>query len=288
MPTLRDIKSHIGSVRNIAKVTRALEMVAAARNQRLIAQVESTRVFAEKSWEVLNHLASAAEADVRQSPLLCGRPTVDRIGMLLITSDRGMVGAYDANVLSLAERYLEAHPQQAQLITIGKVGRTSMLRRGVAIHAEFTNLGDRIDIADLTPVARVLQDGFDNRIFDQVVVAHTQYRTGARLRPTIRQLLPVCPDPSVDTREYLYEPSPNELLLALLPRLIRFQIYEALLESLAAENISRMVAMHTATQNASDVIDGLSVSYNKARQQAITSEMLDIVGGASALGAQQE
>lgn len=288
MPTLRDIKSHISSVRNIAKVTRAMEMVSAARNQRLVARVESTRVFADKSWEVLNHLAAAAEAGVRANPLFCGYSAVDRIGMLLITSDRGMVGAYDANILTAAARYIEAHEQRVQVITIGKVGRTAMLRQGVPIHAEFTSLGDDIDISDLTPVARVIQEGFDRRTFDQVVIAYTQFRPGARLKPAVRQLLPVCPEDVSNARAYIYEPSPSELLMALLPRLIRFQIYQAFLESQAAENTSRMVAMHAATQNASDIIGGLSISYNKARQQAITSEMLDILGGASALGAQQE
>ncbi len=288
MPTLRDIKSHIGSVRNIAKVTRAMEMVSAARNHRLVSRVESTRVFADKSWEVLNHLAAAAESGVRDNPLFCGYSAVNRIGMLLITSDRGMVGAYDASVLSTATGYIEAHAQRVQVITVGKVGRTAMLRRGVPIHAEFTSLGENIDIGDLTPVARVIQEGFDDHSFDEVVIAYTQFRAGARLKPAIKQLLPVCPESEPDTRAYLYEPSPSELLMALLPRLIRFQIYQAFLESQAAENTSRMVAMHAATQNASDIIDGLSISYNKARQQAITSEMLDILGGASAIGARQE
>jgi len=288
MPTLRDIKSHISSVRNIAKVTRAMEMVSAARNHRLLARVESTQVFADKSWEVLNHLASVAESGVRENPLFCGYSEINRVGMLLISSDRGMVGAYDANVLGSANRYIAAHKERVQVITIGKVGRTAMLRQGVPIHAEFTNIGENVEIGELTPVARVLLDGFSSHQFDQVVIAYTQFRSGVRLKPTIKQLLPICPETTPDARTYLYEPSPSELLMALLPRLVGFQIYQALLESLAAENTSRMVAMHAATQNADDIIDGLTVSYNKARQQAITSEILDILGGTSTLNAPQE
>jgi len=287
VPTLRDIKSHISSVRNIAKVTRAMEMVAAARNHRLMAQVESTRVFADKSWEVLNHLAGAAESGIRENPMFCGYSQVSQIGLLLISSDRGMVGAYDANVLNMVSRYIQDHASRVQLITIGKTGREAMLRQGVPIHAEFTNLSDKIDITELTPVARVVLDGFREHVFDEVHIAYTQFREGTRLRPEIRQLLPVCPEIKQDKREYIYEPDPNELLMALLPRLIRFQIYQAFLESLAAENTARMVAMHAATQNATEIIDNLTVSYNKARQQAITAEILDILGGANALSAQQ-
>ncbi|NLG28914.1 MAG: ATP synthase F1 subunit gamma [Chloroflexi bacterium] len=288
MPTLRDIKGHISSVRNIAKVTRAMEMVSAARNHRLLARVESTQVFADKSWEVLNHLTSAAESGVRENPLFCGYSEVNRVGMLLISSDRGMVDGYDANIIGAANQYIAAHKERVQVITIGKVGRTAMLRQSVPIHAEFTNIGENVEIGELTPVARVLLDGFTNHLFDQVVIAYTQFRSGVRLKPTIKQLLPICPEATSDARAYLYEPSPSELLMALLPRLVRFQVYQALLESLAAENTSRMAAMHAATQNAGDIIEGLTISYNKARQQAITSEILDILGGTSTLNAPQE
>lgn len=284
MSSLREIKGHIGSVHNIAQVTRAMELVAAARNHRLQARVASTRAFAEKSWEVLNHLASAAEEVVREHPMFCGHPNVNRIGLLLISSDRGMVGPYDYNVISQATQYIEARNVKAEVITIGKVGRAMMLRQGYQIHAEFTDLTEKADITDLTPVARVLLDGFRNRVFDEAAICYTEFQSGARLKPCIRQLLPICPDEAPARREYIYEPGPAELLQALLPRLIRFQIFQAFLESLAAENTSRMIAMHSATQNANDIIENLTMSYNKVRQQTITSEINDIIGGTSALG----
>jgi len=283
MPNLREIKGHIGSVRSIAKVTRAMEMVSTARNHRLQTRVASTRAFAERSWEVLNHLASAAESVIHEHPMFCGYSNVNRTGMLLITSDRGMAGAYDHNVVSLATQYIESRNLKAELITIGKMGRTMMLREDYQIHAEFSSLSDKVDITDLTPVARVLLDGFRDRVFDEAVICYTEFQSGARLKPTIRQLLPICPGEAPTRREYIYEPDPAELLQALLPRLIRFQIFQAFLESLAAENTSRMVAMHAATQSANDIIGNLTISYNKARQQAITAEINDIFGGTSAL-----
>ena len=283
MPTLREIKTHIQSVQNTAKITRAMELVAAAKQLRLRARVENTSAFAAHSWQVLNHLAAAAESRVRDDPIFCGYPDAQRLGLLLITSDRGMVGAYNQYIISLAARYMEAR-LAAEVITIGKTGRDAMLRQGQQIHADFSQLTDHDDITALTPVARVVLDGFRERVFDEVAIAYTQFQPGARLKPEIRPLLPLRPALPTERRQYIYEPEPEELLMALLPRLIRFQIYQAFLESLAAENASRMAAMHSATQNAHHLIDELTISYHKTRQQAITSELLDIMGGSVALG----
>ena len=287
MAPLREIKEHIGSVRSIAKVTRAMEMVATARNHRLQTRVESTRTFADKSWEVLNHLAAAAADCVSGNCMFCGYAEVQHIGMLLITSDKGMVGAYNYNILSLVSSYLASRPVPIEFVTLGKVGREAMLQEGRHIHADFSGLGDKVDITDLTPVANVLIEGFQARHFDEILIAYTEFAGGRYIRPRIRQLLPVCPGEATEAREYLYEPNADALLLALLPRLIRFQVFQAFLESLVAENTSRMIAMHSATQNASAMIDDLTLGYNKTRQQTITSEIMDIVGGASALSFQE-
>jgi len=158
-----------------------------------------------------------------------------------------------------------------------------MLREGHHIHADFGLLDDRADITAMTPVARVILDGFRDRRFDEVVIAHTQFEPGARLRPAVRQLLPLGPSAPVEWRDYIYEPDPHELLLGLLPRVIRFQLYQMFLESLMAENMSRGVAMRAATQNAADIVDRLTIGYNKARQEAITAELMDILGGSAAL-----
>ncbi len=283
MPAAREIKGHIHTVRSIAKVTRALETVSAVRNRRLQARLESIHSFAEKSWEVLNHLASAAESGIQENPIFCGYPDVKRIGMLLITSSRGMVGTYNLDVIALANDYYHTSALPVEFVTIGKAGREALLRQGFSIHADFDHLGDLPGINDLAPVAQVLLDGYRERAFDKVTMLYTQFRPGARLQPTIRQLLPITLERPVHAREYLYEPEPQELLTTLLPRLIRFQVYEAFMESLCAENTARMLAMRSATRNADELMGSLTMSYNKARQQAITAEIMDILGGASVM-----
>lgn len=283
MANLRDIKGHIGSVQSIAKVTRAMEMVSAAKSHRLQSRVESTRPFAEKSWDVLVHLTSAAGACVSENPMFCGYSDVNRTGLVLMTSNRGMVGRHNHDLISLAIRYLETHEREPEIITIGRTGREAMLRQGYHVHADFGHLSDSDDITALAPVTRVILDGFAERHFDEVVLVYTEFHSALHVVPRLRQLLPLCPDDDVSSQEYIYEPSPEELLLALTPRLIRFQVYQALLESLAAENAARRTAMHAASQNASELIEDLTVSYNKARQQSITTELIEVLGGSGAL-----
>jgi len=283
MPTLREIKGHMSSVQSIAKVTKALGAVSAAKAHRLMARIKNTSVFAEKSWEVLNHLASAAEPYVQENPIFCGYPSVKRTGLLLITSSRGMVGAYDHSVIALASEHLKGRDLPAKVITFGRVGRNAMLRQGYDIHADFSLLDDAARGADLTPAARVVLDGFHKRLFDEVFVVYTQFKPGSRLQPTVFQLLPIRPELSSQTHEYLYEPSQADLLMALIPRTIRFQIYRAFLEAVTAENTSRVTAMRTATKNAADLMDHLKLNYNKVRQQTVTAELIDILGGSTAL-----
>ncbi|MBC7235939.1 MAG: ATP synthase F1 subunit gamma, partial [Chloroflexi bacterium] len=279
MANLREIKRHIQSVQAIAKVTNALEVISAAKNLRLQSRVHNSRLFAIKSWEVLTHLASAAEPELETNPMFCGYRQVERIGMLLITSNKGMAGPYNYNMLERANAYIEAQRAPVELITIGREGREAMLRRGREIHADFILPEDAIELSDMNPVAQVVLDGFSQRHFDEMVLAYTQFQPGARLVPTVRPLLPFCPEAPSERREYVYEPEPAELLRSLLPRVIRFQIFQAYLESLMAENTSRQVAMRAATQNAEDLVQDLTMTYNKARQQAITAELADLLGG---------
>lgn len=284
MPNVREIKGHIYSVRSIAKVTRALETVATVRNRRLQARLESTRVFAERSWEVLSHLASAADSYVQESPFFCGYSDVKRLAVLLISSDKGMVGTYNLDLVALAASFCRSSSLPVELITIGKVGRDAMLHQGFQIHADFSQLVDATDITAMTPVAHVVLDGFRERVFDRVAIIYTQFRPGARLRPMVRQLLPICLQQPPKLYTYIYEPEPQELISILLPQWIRFQIYEAFLEALVAENVSRMMAMHSATRNAQGLIEHLVMSYNKARQEKITAEIMDVIGGIGMLG----
>ena len=277
MPNLRDIRNHITSVQSIAKVTRALEEVSGVKGRRLQARVESTYGFADRSWQVLNHLAACAGEVVRENPFFRLRE-VHSLGMLLITSDRGMVGPADENVFMAAMQHVSARGVEAKWITIGRIGRANLLQREQTIHADFPH-NDRADITQLTPVARLLMDGFANGTFDEAWIAYTQFRPGARLKPIVRRLLPIQADQPSTPRFYVFEPSPQEILDELIPRIVQFQIYEAFLEALTSEHVARNAAMHAATKNASELLQHLRLTYNKTRQQQITAEILDILGG---------
>jgi F-type H+-transporting ATPase subunit gamma len=277
---LREIRSHVNSVRSISQVTKALEVVSAAKYHRLQTRVLATRAFADKSWEVLTHLALAA-SDMASLPIFGGRQ-VHRIGVLLFTSSRGMVGAHDDNVIAAALRYIEARAIETSFITIGRVGRDALLHQDWPIHADFSLLDDKADITRLAPVAQVVLEGFDEGLYDEVWIAATRLQMSARLQPAMRRLLPIQPPQRGPTRQYIYEPDPDQIVAALVPRIVRFQIYQAFLEAIAAENAARAVAMQTASHNAADLIKHLSVSYSNARQQAITSELRDIVAVSAA------
>ena len=282
MPSLREIRGHIQSVRSISKVTKAMEVVAAAKAHRLEARINDTQPFSVKSWEVLSHLAATVADQSEQDIIFCGHPRVEQSGIVLFTSNRGMVGAYDHTVFTTALRYLMRREARGEIITVGRTGRDMMLGQQQHIHADFSALDDGADIDAITPVSQVLLDGSREGHFQEVVLVYAQHRRGAHLQPTARQLLPISPE-TLEPREYIYEPDPEELLASLLSRIVRFQIYEAFLEARAAENTARMIAMHNATNNAGDLTESLSRGYNKARQEAVTGELTDTLGGAVSL-----
>lgn len=279
MASLRDIKRHIVSVQSIAKITGALEAVATSRVSKLVAQSKDTRHFAERSWRVLNHLA-AAETQLADLPVLRGYGTVERIGLLVISSDKGMVGSFNDSIVSLSVEYAESQSAEVQVIALGRLGREALLKRGYTIHADFGS-SDSPETADIASVARVLLQGFDEGSFQQVIMAYSTGGRGTPVRPVTRLLLPLQPSEPESPREYLYEPDPETLLRGLLPRIVRFQVFHAHLESLIAENVSRRMAMRAATQNATDLIGELTRSYNKARQESITSELVDLLAGSA-------
>jgi F-type H+-transporting ATPase subunit gamma len=289
MANLRQIKRHIASVQSIARVTNAMEVVSTAKNVRLESRLANSRLFATKSWEVLTHLASAAEPDVQTNPLFCGYREgnllpQDRVGMVLITSNKGLVSSFNHNLLAQVRRYVERTPATVEAITLGRQGRLAMLRgtgldASIPIHADLTLAEEKVELDDLTPVAQIVIDGFVQQRFNEVVMIYTQYHAGSRMEVTTRPLLPICPEAPAERRHYVFEPEPQELLRSLIPRVIRFQLFDAYLESLMAENASRMAAMHAAAQNASELTRNLTMAYNKARQETINAELADLLGG---------
>lgn len=289
MPSTREIRRRIRSIKNIAKVTKAMETVAAAKMRKAQAQVLATRPYAERSWVVLTHLARLRASEGVEQPLLKERP-LRKVALLLITGDRGLAGAYNANVIRKAFDQIEAWEGaniDVNLITVGRKGRDLMLRHGPPLRAEFTGLSDRPTSNDIAPVASILLDDFVAEEFDAVYMAYTKFVTTLRQEPIVRQLLPIIPDESLPdvAHDYIFEPDPQTVLGEVLRGLTELQILQALYESIASEQSARMVAMRNATEAANDLIGELTLSYNKARQESITKELLDIVGGASALTA---
>jgi F-type H+-transporting ATPase subunit gamma len=297
MAMAREIRRRIHSVKNIAQVTRALEAVSASNVRRAQAQVLATRPYAEKSWQVLTDLASQTVAGGLLHPLLTCRSEVRTVGIVLLTGDRGLCGAFNYNMVRTTMDFVDRRGKAVQLVTVGRKGRDLMWRAGYSIVAEFSNLPPSPSAPDVTPIARTAMDDFLQEKVDEVYLAYTDFINMLKQVPAVKRLLPIRPgevatqamgeyveDVSVGgTAEYLYEPSPQVILDAVLPRFTELQVYQAVLESLASEHAARMIAMRNATESAEELIDDLTLSYNKARQQAITSEILDIAGGAEAL-----
>lgn len=299
MASIREIKRRIRSVKNIAQVTRAMQMVAASRMRRAQEQALASRPYAAKAWEILT-LLSAQKINVQHlHPLLVERQPVKNVAIILMTADKGLAGGYNGNIIRVASRFMKEQKQEnASLITVGRKGRDFMLRYGRKVVAEFTDLPARPGERDIAPIARLVLDGFLKGEFDVVYLAYTDFINTLIQQPTVRQLLPIRPgnteskvlqeyltieDPSSLNLVYEYEPDPETLLDTLLPRFTELQIYQAFLESRASEESARMVAMRNATNNAKDLASDLTLTYNRARQESITKEMLDIAGGAEAL-----
>lgn len=285
MPSAREIRRRIRSVRNTSQITKAMEMVSAAKLRRAQASVLASRPYAEQLAELIATLASAAEGGDRDEahPLLQRRP-VRNSALVLVTPDRGLTGALVGNVLRAGAGFVMERANTA-IVAVGRKGRDWMIRRGRNVIAEFTGM-DRPTVADVLPIARLIGDQFVSGAVDEVSLIFARFQSTTNQRPVRVQLLPVEPPVAEGKSRYanfLFEPSPAEVLAAVLPRYVEVQLYQALLESLASEHAARMIAMHNATQNAKDIVQSLTLSYNKARQAGITKEILEIASGAEAL-----
>ncbi len=285
MATIRDIRRRIKSVQNTAKVTKAMEMVAASKMRRAQERTIAARPYAEKMQQVLADLAAQHSSDEEIHPLLVQRP-VNRIALIHITPDRGLCGGLVASVNRSAASFILEQQVPVSAVAVGRKGRDFLVRSGQEVRAEFTNLGDRPSVVDLQPIAHIVIDDYANGLIDEVHISYTQFINTVNQQPVLWRLLPIEPaaiEPGQNV-EYIYEPSPSEVLAQLLPRFVEMELYHVILESIASEQSARMVAMRNATDNAKEVIEDLTLTYNKARQEMITKELLDITGGAVALG----
>lgn len=299
MATERELNKRIRSVKNISQVTSALAAVSAAKVRRAQQQVLATRAYAGKAYEILLNIASQPGVGGNGHPLLTTREQIKNTGVILITGDRGLAGAYNSNVVRRAEQFIASLNAPAQMITVGRKGRDLMIRRGYKVIASFDGIPDAPSILDVTPVAQIATDDYLAGKFDQVFLVYTDFVNLVTQRPTVKQLLPLKPldldgmamaeyvkhvdHSQVAERIYSYEPEAEALLSTIVPRFTQLQLYQAILECLASEHSARMVAMNNATDNASVLVEELVLQRNKARQTSITSEILDIVGGAEAL-----
>lgn len=287
--TVRAIRDRIRSVENTAKVTRAMELVAASKMRRAQERALAARPYAERMRAVLSHLSGAAgSAAADELPPLLQEREVVHFAFLHITADRGLAGGLNSNMNRAgAALALERQPEveRVSVLPIGRKGRDFFRRAGFPLLADFESVGDFPDMSQILPIARVIINHYTEGEIDQVYIGYQQFVTAAVQRPTIRQILPVVAPDGAEAlpHDFIFEPSPQELLETLLPRYVEMQIFEAILEAQASEQSARMVAMHQATDAADDMVSDLTLSYNKARQEAVTSELLDIVGGTAAL-----
>jgi len=292
MASAREMRLRIRSVGNIAQVTRALQAVSASRVRRAQQSVQATRPYATKAWEVLLHLASQPARDVTH-PLLTQRTEVRRVTVVVITSDRGLAGAYNANLIRYCLESFRSSAAPVTYVFVGRKGRDMMTRRRIDVRADFSGLPAEPSFADVSAIGRLAVEDYLAGRTDQVFLAYTRFVNLLRQIPTTKLLLPLELDrPEARVTEfqptsgpapaYIYEPGEEELIGQIVPRFTALQVFHAVMESLASEHAARMVAMQNATQNAVELGSALRLEYNKARQQAITSDMLDIVGGVEA------
>jgi F-type H+-transporting ATPase subunit gamma len=283
MPSEREIRRRIRSVRNIQQVTRAMQTVAASRMRRAQQAVLASRPYEERLRSVLNDLAPHADPEVH--PLLARRE-VRRAAIVLITTDRGLVGGLNTNIIRTAVRHAQTLPG-ASYIAVGKkaIGQLRRLRQQTT--AEFSGFSERPTTEHTNPVARIAIEEFVSGRVDEVYVAYTRFINTLRQVPTVRKILPLVPEEEdLDTLpplDYIFEPDPETVLEAVLPRLIALTIYQAALDNAASEQSARMVSMRNATDNAAELLLDLTLAANKARQTRITKEMLEIASGAEAL-----
>jgi F-type H+-transporting ATPase subunit gamma len=293
MASAREMRLRIKSVKNISQVTRALEAVSAAKVRKSVQAVTATRAYASKAWQVLTHVV-AQPGHQSLHPLLTDRPNPKSTLAIVITSDRGLAGAYNTNVIRFIAQHFDHYHLPVRYIAVGRKGSDLLIRRRKALLADFSNLPAAPSFMDVSAIGRLAVDEFKKGEADEVYLVYTDFINMARQATTIKKLLPLQIDGGEHVMDglerragpaaaYEYEPDMREILDEIIPRFTALQVYQAILESQASEHAARMVAMHNATDNARELASAYELQYNKMRQQTITNDILDIVGGAEAL-----
>jgi len=287
MATLQDIRRKIGGVRKTQQITKAMNMVAASKLRGAQIRMENFRPYAGKFLEVINNLSS--RVDPEAFPLMNARP-IKKVELIQLTADRGLCGSFNVNLINAGEKFIKARKQEQKetsLVPVGKKGADYFKRRKYDVRSQFTDIFNSFDPVTATGIGRNVIENFLSGGSDEVYILYGEFINMAVQRPKLLRLLPIASltekGDEAKGLEYLYEPSVEGILQDLLPRYIHVQIYRAMLENAASEQAARMTAMDNATRNCKELISSLSLIYNKARQSAITKELMDIVGGAEAL-----
>lgn len=289
MASLRDIRRRIRGIRNTAQITKAMELVAASRMRRAQQRVVAARPYAATMRTFIAELSAVAAGQGADElhPLLEQRE-VDTVGIILLTTDRGLCGALNANTIRRASELILEQTHAVELLTIGRKGQDFMARRGYKIFASVTGLGDRPSYDQVIPIARNVMDSFMERRMDVCYLVYPEFVSTLTQRPKVQRILPIAAagDAPAQRVDYIFEPDPRTILEQLLPRYVEVLIYEAILEMQASEQSARMVAMRNANQNAQDLIKDLTLVYNKTRQAAITREVTEIAAAAEFMASQ--
>jgi F-type H+-transporting ATPase subunit gamma len=293
MPNLLDIRRRIKSVKNTQQITKAMKMVSAAKLKRAQDRVVTARPFANKMMEVLGELAKRTDEDFHH-PLLDLRAD-ERYVVVLLTADKGLCGAFNTNLTKAAQSFIKEHPGKAiEIFAVGRKGRDFFRNRHAVMAGEFIGLTGkgRVDLSEALEVARSIMKLYtDDEGIDKVYLIYNEFKSVLQQRVVLEQLLPVSrareeeadPKAAVSLVDYVYEQPPAEMFGQLLPRLVETQVFRAMLESVASEQGARMTAMDSASKNASELIDSLTLNMNRIRQAAITNEIIEVVSGAAAL-----
>lgn len=290
MATLSDIQRKIGAVKKTRQITKAMNMVAAAKLRGAQMKMESFEPYATKFAEVLGNLASRIESDIH--PLLVKKEKISRVELLHFSGDKGLCGSFNANLFNRAEKWVKQEKEngvEIAMTTVGKRGRDYFKKRGYDIIGSHINAYGSVDISFVNQISRGMIDRYLSDEVDGVYMIYSRFLGMAKQVPTLVKLLPIEPPVVEDEEqsgaeaEYLCEPDPEGLMIELLPKHVNVQIYNAFLQNETSEHAARMAAMDNASRNCDDLVDSLTLAYNKARQAAVTAELMDIVGGAAAL-----
>lgn len=285
MPSLIDIRRRIRSVKNTQQITKAMKMVSAAKLRKAQERVIEARPYSGMLTQVLANIASAAAGNeqLAELPLLAKREE-KRIQLILITADRGLAGAFNTNLNKAAQRFLEEHASaQVEIEAVGRKGRDFFARRHVPLSGEWFGLTNKPSYADAAQIARKVIDRYTNAEIDAVYLLYNEFRSVVSQRITVRPVLPVPLPKDAENLDYLFEEPPLQLMSTLLPKYVESIIFTAILESATSEHAARMTAMDSASSNAAEVIDKLTLYMNRVRQASITKEIIEVVSGAAAL-----